>query len=120
MATKNEKVKPIIIKDAKTGDPKYTLEFNRKTVATAERRGFVLDQLGERPLTGCQDLFYFAFIKNHKNISKETTDELFDELGGIEADGLMERLIALYNDAIRSTNVGADGEVKNARYALEL
>ena len=52
--------------------------------------------------------------------TNKTTDELFDDLGGIEADGLMERLIALYNDAIRSTNVGADGEVKNARYALEL
>ena len=120
MAVKNERVKPIVIKDAKTGDPKYTLEFSRKTIATAERRGFVLDQISDRPLTGCQDLFHFAFLKNHRNISKETTDELFDELGGIEADGLMERLIALYNDGIRSTNMGADGEVTNAKYALEL
>ena len=39
MATKSEKVRPIIIKDVKTGDPKYTLEFSRKTVAVAERRG---------------------------------------------------------------------------------
>lgn len=120
MAEKIAKVRPIIIKDAKTGDPKYTLEFSRKIVATAERRGFVLDQIGTRPLTGCQDLFHFAFLKNHRNISRETTDELFDELGGIESDGLIERLIALYNDAIRSTNVDADGDVKNARYALEL
>ena len=120
MATKSEKVRPIIIKDVKTGDPKYTLEFSRKTVAVAERRGFVLDQISDRPLTGCQDLFHFAFLKNHRNISKETTDELFDDLGGIEADGLMERLIALYNVAIRSTNIGADGEVKIAKYALEL
>ena len=120
MATKNEKVKPIVIKDVKTGDPKYTLEFSRKTVATAERRGFQLDQIGDFPLTRCQELFYFAFLKNHRNLSKVPTDELFDDLGGIEAEGLVERLVALYNDAIRSTNVGADGEVKNAKYALEL
>lgn len=120
MAEMNAKVRPIVIKDTHTGEAKYTLEFSRKTVATAERRGFVLDQIGSRPLTGCQDLFYFAFIKNHKNISKETTDKVFDEVGGIEADGLIERLVALYNDAIRSTNVDADGEVKNAKYALDL
>lgn len=121
MAVKmSDRVKPIIIKDVKTGDPKYTLEFNRKTIAAAERRGFVLDQIAARPLTGCQDLFHYAFLKNHRNISKETTDTLFDEIGGIEAEGLMERLIALYNDAIRSTNVDVDGEVKNAKYALEM
>ena len=43
MATKNEKVKPIVIKDVKTGDPKYTREFSRKTGATAERRVVQLD-----------------------------------------------------------------------------
>lgn len=120
MAEMNAKVKPIIIRDAKTGDPKYTLEFSRKTVAAAERRGFALDQIASRPLTTCQDLFHFAFLKNHRSISKETTDELFDDLGGIEAEGLIERLVALYNNAIRSTNVGNDGEVKNVKYALDL
>lgn len=120
MAEKNVKVRPIIIKDAETGDPKYTLEFSRKTVAMAERQGFVMSQLGEFPLTACQNLFHYAFQMNHGGIDKRKTDELFDELGGIEAKGLIERLVELYNGAMRSTKVDENGEVKNARYALDL
>lgn len=120
MAEKSAKVKPIIIKDVETGEPKYTLEFNRKTVAMAERHGFKIDNLANFPLTTCQDLFHHSFQMNHGGIDKRKTDELFDELGGIEAKGLVERLIELYNSAMRSTKVDDDGEVKNARYALDL
>lgn len=114
------KVKPIIIKDAETGEAKYTLEFTRKAVVMAERQGFRLDQLGEFPLTACQSLFHYAFQKNHGGMDKRKTDELFDELGGIEAKGLIERLVELYNSAMRSTKIDENGEVKNAKYALDL
>lgn len=120
MAEKNVKVKPIIIKDAETGEAKYTLEFSRKTVAMAERQGFQLDQLSSFPLTGCQNLFHHAFAMHHGGIDKRKTDELFDELGGIEAKGLMERLLELYNSAMRSTKIDDNGEVKNGKYALDL
>ena len=53
-------------------------------------------------------------------VSDKEYDELFDELGGIEAKGLVERLIELYNSAMRSTKVDENGEVKNAKYALDL
>lgn len=120
MAEKNAKVKPIIIKDAETGDAKYTLEFSRATVVKAERQGFRMDQLGEFPLTACQALFWYSFQMHHSGIDKRKTDEVFDEIGGIEAKGLMERLVDLYNAAMRSTKVDENGEVKNARYALDL
>lgn len=120
MAEKSAKVKPIIIKDVETGEPKYTLEFSRKAIEMAERQGFRLDQIVQFPLTGCQTLFYHAFKMHHGAIDKRKTDELFDELGGIEAKGLVERLVDLYNSAMRSTNIDDNGEVKNARYALDL
>lgn len=120
MAEKNVKVRPIVIKDTETGEAKYTLEFSRNTVAMAERQGFSLDHLKQFPLTGCQNLFHYAFQMHHRAIDRRKTDELFDELGGIEANGLMERLIELYNGAMRSTKIDDNGEVKNARFALDL
>lgn len=120
MAEMKMRVKPIIIKDTETGEAKYTLEFNRKTVAMAERQGFKLDNLAAFPLTSCQSLFHYAFQMNHGGIDRRKTDELFDELGGIEAKGLVERLIELYNSAMRSTKIDDNGEVKNAKYALDL
>lgn len=120
MAEMNAKVKPIIIKDTNTGEAKYTLEFSRATVVKAERQGFRLDQLGEFPLTTCQALFWHAFQMHHGGIDKRKTDEVFDEIGGIEAKGLMERLVELYNAAMRSTKIDDNGEVKNGKYALDL
>ena len=120
MADAKMRVKPIIIKDVETGEAKYTLEFNRKTVAMAERHGFKIDNIAAFPLTTCQDLFHHAFQMNHGGIDRRKTDELFDELGGIEAKGLVERLIELYNNAMRSTKIDDNGEVKNAKFALDL
>lgn len=115
----NKKVQPIFIKDPETGEVKYTLEFNRKTVALAERRGFVLDNIGTYPLTACSDLFYWSLQMHHPRVSRDFADTMFDELGGIQTEGLMKRLVELYNQAMMSTKV-EDGDTKNSRFALEM
>lgn len=112
-----EKVLPIIIKDNETGDVKYTLEFNRASVAFAENRGFRIDEIASFPLTGIQNLFYYSFRMHHKGVTKDTTDELLASFGGTNNEELIKRLFQLYNAGINSM---VDGTAKNAKFSLEM
>lgn len=89
-----EKIKPIEIEDKESGK-KYVLEFSRKSIEFAEAHGFVFDEVLTKPVTRIPELFYYAFIKNHKCITKKQTDEMFDRLGGLP-NGMLERLGDLY------------------------
>lgn len=116
MATKKEN-SPILIKD-KDGSIKYTLEFTRRTVVFAERNGFILEDITKKPLTGLSDLFFYAFQAHHRGIRHDVTDEVLDEVGGLRAEGLVSRLIDLYNAACMPEQ--EDGGEKNAKLALVL
>lgn len=116
-AIEQTRQKPIIIKDNETGEPRYTLEFNRKSVRAAEQANFNISELGKFPLTNSQLLFYFAFRMHHKGVQKDTTDEILAELGGIQNEALFSALIKLYDQAMTSLN---DGDEKNARFTLDL
>lgn len=115
----NMKVKPLIIRDTEKNTPKYTLEFNRDSVAWAERRGFKVHEVADYPVTGVADLFFYAFRMHHKGITHDMTDAILAEIGGWNAEGLLKRLMALYDAGMDSLNE-AGGEEKNAKYALEL
>lgn len=110
-------VKPLVIRDTEKNTPKYTLEFNRNSIVWAERRGFKIAEVTDFPVTGVSDLFFYAFRMHHKGITHDTTDEILQEIGGWNAEGLMKRLLALYDAGMDSLH---DGEAKNAKYALEL
>ena len=105
MAEKEKKVNPIVIDDPDKGK-KYTLTFTRDTVSKAETEGFAIDELDKFPMTRIPQMFYYAFLANHENeITREDTDRVLDELGGIAGlpDGLMKRLGELYGASFRST-----------------
>lgn len=93
----NEIIKPLVLHDTGTGAD-YTLEFSRDTVRWAEGRGFKLDDVGNFPMTKVYEFFWYAFRMHHKNISREKTDRIIDEWGGIEGipEGVLERLGQLY------------------------
>ena len=116
----NEKIKPLTLTDNETGE-KYVLEFSRESVKFAEARGFTIEDSVKFPQTKIPDLFYFAFRKNHKSVSRERTDRmLYDDLQGLSTAAL-ERLLMLYQEpqnALIRTN--EDGEPKNARVTVEL
>ena len=116
MATKKEN-SPILIKD-KDGSIKYTLEFTRRAVVFAERNGFILEDIPRKPVTGLSDLFYYAFQAHHKGIRRDVTDEILEELGGLRAEGLLSRLVDLYNAACMPEQ--DEGGEKNAGLALVL
>jgi hypothetical protein len=116
----NEKIKPLVLTDNETGD-KYVLEFSRESVKFAEARGFSVEDSVKFPQTKIPDLFYFAFRKNHRNISRERTDRmLFDDLQGLPTAAI-ERLLMLYNEPLNALiRTDEDGKPKNAKVTVEL
>lgn len=96
-----EIVKPIVITDNETNEV-FTLEFNRESVVFTNNQGFKATELVDNAEEMIPILFYGAFRKNHKNISRQRTDAiLFDKLQGLSKE-VLERLIELYT-APRST-----------------
>lgn len=116
----NEKIKPLVLTDNETGE-KYVLEFSRESVKFAEARGFTIEDSVKFPQTKIPDLFYFAFRKNHKSISRERTDRmLYDDLQGLSTAAI-ERLLMLYQEPQNALiRTDEDGEPKNARMMVEL
>lgn len=116
----NEKVKPIVLRDTETKD-EYTLEFDKESVRFAEERGFKISEVGDFPMTGTHDLFFYAFRKHHRNISRQKTDKMLDEeLGGIGnlPEGFLERLYLLYNEPFKGMVDGESG--KNVKMQIEM
>ena len=117
----NERVRPIILHDADDGRD-YTLEFDLETVRFAQNRGFDSDDVGKYPVVKLEELFYYAFRKNHKNVPKEKTDKiLWNKLGGIGnlPDGFVERLLLLYYDPMNAVKNAEEGG-KNANMTVEM
>lgn len=119
-ATTDQKknIKPIIVTDPENGDT-YTLEFSRESVKFAEHRGFKIDELTVYPQTNIPALFFYAFRKNHKWVSREKTDALLDELGGMTPSEI-GRLAELYNLPNESLIITEEGGRKNSRLTLEM
>ena len=115
-----KKAKPIVIKDTENNST-YTLEFSRKTVYFAEQMGFSIEDLKTKPFSGVSELWYYAFRKNHQFVDRKLTDSLLDELGGVLhlPEGLLERLVELYQAPFDVLAEDEDGARKNARVTVD-
>ena len=83
----------------------YNLEFSRNAVKQMEQQGFVLDQIGDKPMTMVPLLVYGAFMKNHKGIKRTLVDEIFehitDKLGDGET-GFIQALLEMYAETVNT------------------
>ena len=95
-----------------TDGRKYTLEFDRSSVAFAEKRGFSGDNFDDMAMNAVTEFFFLAFRMHHPQLSKEQTNKiLFDDLGGL-SEAMMQRLVELYNKPYL-TLTNEDGKPKN-------
>ena len=101
-------VDPIILKDTESGK-EYRLEFDKETVKWAEARGFNIEDLSKYPMSKTEELFYYAFRKNHKNVSLERAQKLLEGIGTLP-DEFMKRLIELYSEPFSAFSGDEDGE----------
>jgi hypothetical protein len=112
-----EKINPICIMNPGTDEVRYTLEFSRSVVKMAEKVGFHLGLFETAPLTATENLWFYAFQKNHSGMKLDASIDILKEVGGMTAE-MIQRLVELYqapSDALAST---ADGEEKNAYVRL--
>ena len=116
MAKAAERPNPMRITDPDTNEV-YTLDFDRAGVKFAEQRGFKIMGIQDAPETAISDLFFYAFRKNHKNVARDKTDKILDDLNGLTTEEV-NRLQELYSASISSLNV--DGDRKNSRMKVEL
>ena len=98
-----ERVNPIRMTMKVTGDV-YELDFSRDTVRFAEAREFKLEDVTMYPATKVPELWFYSFRKNHKSLSKQQTDKILTDIGGI-TPAILERLVTLYNQATQSNNL---------------
>ena len=114
-----ERVSPITLTDEETGK-KYTLEFSKESVSFAERKGFVIHDVGDYPMTKVPDLFYYAFHMHHKEVARSQTDKiLLEDLGGL-TQGQIERLIELYDAPIQALVKDEEESGKNSKMTVEM
>lgn len=116
----DNRVKPARLTDRDSGE-EYVLDFSRDSVRFAEARKFSPDEVLTYPATKIPELFFYAFRKNHKNLSRTQTDRILEEqLGGMSA-ALLERLMQLYNQAALSHVIATEEDnEKNDRMTVEL
>ena len=111
-------IKPIILKDTESGET-FTLEFSRESVMFAERKGFNISDLENKPMSCISDLFFYAFRMHHPRVAREKTDKiLFEDLGGLSTEAI-ERLAELYAEPF-NTLLPDEGNEKNVKMTVEL
>ena len=87
----------------------YCLEYTRQSVKTMENRGFVASRILDAPMTVLPDLFYGAFLANHKYVDRKVVDAIFDKI--TDKRQLVETLSQMYNEPIEA--LMADGDEGN-------
>lgn len=105
----DERIPPIRITDNDTGDS-YELDFNRESVKFMANQGFVMDDnFIDLIAKNGEELWYYAFRANHRRMSRNQTDRLYDKMGGL-APKVIKRLMELYNQALMSNSIVQDDE----------
>lgn len=115
-----EKVEPIRITDNDTGKV-YELDFSRESVSFVENQGYKIEETFDFPNVNIPKLFYYAFRKNHKNVSLDQSRKILDKMGGL-TEKVAIRLVDLYRQATMSNNIIQDDEdlEKNSHVTVEL
>lgn len=99
---------------------RFELDFNRDSVRFAEQREFDVDDVLKYPVTKVPEFFFYAFRWHHKSLSREKTDKILDEMGGLSPKLLM-RLRQLYEQARMANNLQEDEELeKNGAVTVEM
>ena len=94
----------------------YKLEYSRQSVRQIENAGFVLDEIGTKPVNMIPLLFYGAFLKNHTGIKRKLVDEIFDKIPNKldEENGIVPKLIEMYSETVNTLSTGDSVDEGNA------
>ena len=103
-----DRVNPIRVTDEDTKET-YTLDFNRESVVFMAQRNFTMDDLSDTIAVKGEELWYYAFRANHKKMSRNQTDKLYEKMGGLSPK-VIKRLWELYYQALNSNKIVQDDD----------
>ena len=116
-----ERINPIRFTDNETGES-YELDFNRESIRFMADRGFAIDDsFSDLIALKGEELWFYAFRAKHRKLSRDQTNKLYEKMGGLSPK-LIERLFALYYQALNSNNIVQDDDdlAANPRVTVEL
>lgn len=79
-------------------DKEYTLEFNRRTVAEMEKKGFIASDITDKPMTTLPALFAGAFLAHHRFVKEDVINNIYTKL--TKKEDLIGKLAEMYNEPI--------------------
>lgn len=95
----------------------YVLEYSRSSVRQMESQGFVLDQIGEKPITMVPILVYGAFMKHNRGIKRDLVDEIYehiaDKVGNEEENGFIQTLLEMYAETVNTLTENKNSDEGN-------
>lgn len=77
----------------------YTLSFTRETVIATEKKGFRIAEAVDTPIFSLTTLWRGAFLAHHPTLPVTEIDEMLNK---IEKKGLLDALIDLYTEPLKS------------------
>jgi hypothetical protein len=83
----------------------YNVEYSRNAVKAMEQQGFVLYQIGDKPMNMVPLLVYGAFMKNRKGIKRSLVDEIYEHIAdkvGDGENGFIQTLLEMYADTVNT------------------
>ena len=108
-----ERINPIRITDKDTGESDE-LDFNRESIRFMANNGFVVDDnFFDLIATKGEELWYYAFRANHRRLSRNQTDKLYEKMGGLTPK-VIKRLMELYQQALMSNGIVQDDDELDA------
>ena len=117
----DERILPIRFTDKDTGEV-YTLDFNRESVKFMADNKFVVgDNFVDLIASQGEELWYYSFRANHRRLSRNQTDKLYEKMGGLSPK-VIKRLMELYQQALMSNSIVQDDDDldANPHVAVEL
>ena len=95
---------------------KYTLEYTLRTASQCEQDGFVLAEIGDKPGTMIPLLFYWAFVRHHRGITKQQTAKIYE--GMKQKNKLLNALTDMYGEAVNALVDTDEDDEGNANWTL--
>ena len=81
-------------------DINYTLEYSRMTIKMIENEGFEMEKFSKQPMTMIELVFRGAFYKNHRKVSENTIEEIYNSCTNKEK--LLETITTMINECYTS------------------
>ncbi len=92
----------------------YTLEFTRKSIETMERQGFVISEIGDKPMLTLPALFAGAFLANHRFVKRKEIDEIYSKITNREE--LLGKLAEMYNEPLETLMQEPEDDEGNVKW----